>query len=177
MIRAVLPTMRAQGSGTIVNVSSVAGRITGAVQGLYSGSKHALEAISEALAVEVHMHGIRVALIEPGFFSTPILEKGPQGIGENEGGPYTAIQRRMSTLYLGASAQGAGDPIDVAKTIERAIATDKPEFRYPVGLDAPVFLEGRARMGDQEYVESFGREQTDEEWFAEFARRFPMPEA
>ena len=173
-IRAVLPAMRAQRSGTIVNVSSVAGRIVGGVNGLYSASKHALEAISEALAVEVRSHGIRVAVVEPGFFVTPILDKATGAITTGDDDPYAAIQRRMSTLYAAATAQG-GDPVDVAKMIEQAISDPAPRFRYPVGLDAPVFLEGRARMTDQEYIDAFGREQTDEEWFAEFARRFPMP--
>jgi NAD(P)-dependent dehydrogenase (short-subunit alcohol dehydrogenase family) len=177
MIRAVLPGMRERRSGTIVNVSSVAGLIVGGVNGLYAASKHALEAISEALALETYMHGIRVAVIEPGFFTTPILNKAPDAIAPDEAGPYAAIQRRMSMLYLGAAAQGAGDPLDVARVIEQAINTKEPALRYRVGIDAPVFIEGRAKMGDQEYVESFGREQTDEEWFAEFARRFPMPTA
>jgi NAD(P)-dependent dehydrogenase (short-subunit alcohol dehydrogenase family) len=177
MIRAVLPGMRERRSGTIINVSSVAGLIVGGVNGLYAASKHALEAISEALALETYMHGIRVAVVEPGFFTTPILNKAPDAIAPDETSPYSAITRRMSMLYLGAAAQGAGDPIDVARTIEQAITTKEPALRYRVGIDAPVFIESRAKMGDHEYIESFGREQTDEEWFAEFARRFPMPGA
>ena len=176
MIRAVLPAMRAQRSGTIVNVSSVAGRIVGAVNGLYSATKHALEAISEALAIEVRSHGIRVIVIEPGFFQTPILGKAAGAMGENPDGPYTAIQRRMGMLYVSATDAG-GDPADVARAIQEAIADPAPKFRYAVGLDAPVFLDGRARMTDEEYIEAFGHEQSDEEWFAEFARRFPMPSA
>jgi NAD(P)-dependent dehydrogenase (short-subunit alcohol dehydrogenase family) len=175
-VRAVLPGMRERGSGTIVNVSSVAGRIVGAVNGLYAASKHALEAMSEALAIEVFAHGIRVAVVEPGFFDTPILDKAPGAIAPEEAGPYDAIQRRMAGLYAGARQAGAGDALDVAKAIEQAIAPGAP-FRTLVGFDAVPFMEGRARMSDEEYIEAFGHEQTDEEWFAEFMRRFPMPAA
>jgi NAD(P)-dependent dehydrogenase (short-subunit alcohol dehydrogenase family) len=129
------------------------------------------------LALEVVSHGIRVAIIEPGFFNTPILDKASEPVIRDAGSPYEAIERRMGTLYAGAKTQGAGDPIDVAKMIEHAITTEKPQLRYHVGADAAPFVEGRARMGDQEYIESFGHEQTDVEWFAEFARRFPLPAA
>lgn len=172
LMRAVLPGMRERQSGTIVNVSSVAGRIVGGVNGIYSATKHALEAISEALALEVRALGVRVIVIEPGFFQTPILQKATGAIAEADG-PYADIQRRMATLYTVATAQG-GDPAEVAKVISDAVSTDAPRFRYAIGADAPVFLEGRAKMTDEEYIDAFGREQTDEAWFAEFARRFPL---
>ncbi len=173
--RAVLPSMRARGSGTIVNISSVAGLIVGAGNGLYAGTKHALEAMSEAMAIEVMQYGIRVAIIEPGFFATPIIDKAiastPGAAGD---GPYANIERRMAGIYMGGKA-AAQDPQLVAEMIEHAITTDAPKLRYRVGVDAEVFATRRPAMSDEEYVETFGRVQTDDEFFAAFARVFPMP--
>lgn len=173
--RAVLPSMRARGSGTIVNISSVSGLVVGASNGLYAGTKHALEAVSEALALEVMQFGIRVAIIEPGFFATPILDKAiastPGAAGD---GPYANIERRMAGIYMGGKG-AAQDPQLVAEAIEHAITTDAPKLRYRVGVDAEVFATRRPAMSDEEYIEIFGKAQTDEEFFASFVRVFPMP--
>ena len=176
--QAVLPSMRARGSGTIVQISSVAGHIVGLGNGLYAGTKHALEAMSEALAAEVLQFGIRVAIIEPGFFATPIIDKAVESVaaGAAGDGPYANVERRMAGIYMGGKA-AAQDPFQVAEVIEHAITTDTPKLRYLVGVDADVFMRERPRMTDEEYLQSFGRVQTDEEFFAEFMRRFPMPSA
>ncbi len=173
-IRAVLPGMRERDSGTIVNVSSVAGHVVGAGSGLYASTKHALRAMSEALALEVLQFGIRVAVIEPGFIATPIIDKATSTLSSSEDSSYAATERRMNAVYQGAKPL-AGHPQLVAEAIEHAIRTDDPKHRYLVGFDAAPFLDGRKRMTDEEYIEAFGRVQTDEEWFTEFAARFPMP--
>lgn len=172
--RAVLPGMRERGGGTIVNVSSVAGRVIGSGGGLYSGTKFALEAISEALALEVMSHGIRVAIVEPGFFATPIIDKAVGALSAPEDSPYAAAERRMGAIY-GAGKQGAADPQVVAEAVEHAISTDDPHLRYLVGVDAHVFTDGRARMTDEQYLHAFGRKMTDDEFWLEFATAFPMP--
>lgn len=175
MVRAVLPGMRERASGTIVNISSVAGLLVGGGNGLYCATKHALEAASETLAIEVKQFGIRVAIIEPGFFGTPIIDKAVDATGAHDAeGPYANIERRMNGVYQGGK-EVAGDPQEVAAAIEHAVTTDDPKLRYLVGVDAVPFIEGRARMSDEEYVHAFGRVMTDEEYFAEFAARFPMP--
>ncbi len=173
LIRAVLPGMRGQRSGAIVNVSSVAGKVAGMGSGLYAASKHALEAVSESLALETRAFGIRVVLIEPGFFKTPIIDKATGAIGLDESSPYADAERRIHAIYSSAHAIG-GDPQAVAEAIEHAITTDSPKLRYLVGADAEVFVNGRFAGTDEDWVD-FGREMSEDEFWAEFARRFPMP--
>ncbi len=169
MMQAVLPAMRERGSGTIVNISSVAGRLVSAGHGIYAATKYALEALSEAVAIETRRLGIRVIVIEPGFISTPILDKGVAvEVGE---GPYAPHLRRMQALYRHALA-GADPPGVVAQVIADALDDPTPRFRYLAGKDAPPVLEGRARMTDEEWID-MGREMTDDEYFAESGRRFP----
>ena len=169
MMQAVLPGMRARRSGTIVNISSVAGRLVSAGHGIYAGTKYALEAVSEAVAIETRRLGIRVILIEPGFVSTPILDKaGGVEVGD---GPYAPHLRRMQALYENARG-GAEPPSVVAEVIARALDDPNPRFRYLAGAGAAPVIDGRARMTDEEWID-MGREMTDEEYFAESARRFP----
>ncbi|MED5564302.1 MAG: SDR family oxidoreductase [Gemmatimonadota bacterium] len=168
MMQAVLPEMREQGSGTIVNMSSVAGRLVSPGHGIYAATKYALEALSEAVAIETRRLGIRVIVIEPGFISTPILDKG--GAVEVGDGPYAVHLKRMQSLYRNARG-GADPPSAVAEVIADALDDPTRRFRYIAGKDAPPVLNGRARMTDEEWID-MGREMTDEEYFAESGRRF-----
>ena len=168
MMQAVLPGMRERGSGTIVNISSVAGRIVSAGHGIYAATKYALEALSEAVAIETRRFGIRIIVIEPGFISTPILDKG--GDVEIGDGPYAVHLRRMQALYRKARG-GAEPPSVVAEVIADSLDDPNPRFRYLAGEGASPVLDGRARMTDEEWID-LGREMTDDEYIAESARRF-----
>lgn len=165
--------MREQGSGAIINVTSVAGRIVAHSMGPYPASKHALEALSEQLAIEVRGQGIQVAIVEPGFLRMPMLDRGLASIRNDEASPYVDLERRIYALFE-QGRQAAGDPRGVAETILHAVTTDQPRLRYLVGMDAEIFLDGRRRMSDEEWVD-FGRTRTDEEYWAEFMQRFPVP--
>ena len=173
VIRAVLPGMRERGSGTIINVSSVAGRLAAPAYVQYHSSKWALECATETLAIEVKQFGIRVAAVEPGFFVTPILDKAVSQWNEREASPYEDIERRMRDLYA-IAGQNGGDPAVVAATIYEAATTATPKLRWPIGADAQPFIDGRNRLTDEAY-QVLGERMTDEQWWAKFAELFPMP--
>jgi NAD(P)-dependent dehydrogenase (short-subunit alcohol dehydrogenase family) len=168
--RAVLPTMRTQRSGIIVNISSVAGKIAGPAMGVYPASKFALEAASEALAREVYPLGIRVAIVEPGFVVTPILDKGLDTLTLDPSSPYADVERRVYGMFTNAKVIGAS-PESTAEVIAEAIDAKEFRLRYPCGEGARVFLNGRARVSDEEWI-ALGRPMTDEEYGAEMGKMF-----
>lgn len=154
MIRAVLPAMRERGSGTVVNVTSVAGRIVSATHSHYAASKSALEALSESLAQEVAAFGIRVAIIEPGVVDTPIFSKHPESF---EGaGPYQAHSNRLWQFFQSRLKEGATQPDAVAEVIEHAVTATEPRLRYLVGPDAQAVVAVRAAVTDEEWVRMRG---------------------
>jgi len=166
MTRAVLPAMREQRSGAIVNVSSVWGRVAVAGHGHYCAAKHALEAASEALAQEVFAFGIRVAIVEPGVVTTPIFTKARRFA--DAASPYAVHVRRLLLLYQLATPN---QPADVARVIYEAVTTERPVVRYPVGADAERVITGRQRVSDEDYAAT-GREMTEEEFVALTRRRY-----
>ena len=166
MTQAVLPAMRAQRSGAIVNVSSVWGRVAIAGHGHYCAAKHALEAASEALAQEVFAFGIRVAIVEPGVVVTPIFQKAKRFA--DPGSPYAVHVRRLLLLYQ-LAMKTPSQPADAARVIYEAALGDTPKVRHIVGEDARKVLTGRARLSDEEYVATGG--EMSEEQFLELNRR------
>ncbi len=133
--RTVLPGMRARGEGRIVNVSSVAGRISTPLMGWYCASKHALEGVTDALRVEVEADGIRVVLVEPGMFGTDIWS------AAQDGGFPAPTSARYAAAYARAEAVAARsdrlpDPVWVARTVRVALSNPVPMARYVVGADA-----------------------------------------
>ena len=134
--RLVLPGMRERGTGRIVNVSSIAGRVTTPMTGWYCASKHALEALSDALRQEVGSFGIKVVLVEPGGFGTGIWEQANDRLPGSVDGPYAGAYERARTLS--AAAKRLPDPIWVARTIRLALGVPYPLARYLVGVDAVV---------------------------------------
>jgi NAD(P)-dependent dehydrogenase (short-subunit alcohol dehydrogenase family) len=146
MIQAVLPQMRARGSGTIVNVSSVSGRVVSPHGGFYSASKFALEAVSEALHIEAGHFGIRTIIIEPGYFRTSIGDSSVRyGVDEPPYDELETIVQRMTDQIGRAEAPG---PEIVAAAIADAVESDGGSPRVPVGDDAAMILSTRASMDD-----------------------------
>lgn len=152
MVNAVLPIMRQQGSGQIINLSSAAGLLTTPpFFGVYSASKHALEGYTEGLRYEVRPFSIRVSLVEPGYFATKIAET--IEMPDRALAAYTARREQAATLdRLGI--QAGRDPILVAQIIARIIHSRTPRLRYVVGLDAQVMSMAK-RLLPFAFVEHF----------------------
>ena len=162
-IQAVLPGMRERRNGCIVNVTSVAGRLSAAVQSPYSASKWALEALSESLACEMRAFGVRVAVVEPGVIATPIFGKSRPP----ERPSIYPHERRLNALYA-ASLKNPVSPYVVAEVIRGIVDSDSWKLRYPVGPDAAPLLGRRAAITDEEWIAAAAV--SDEEWKARIKR-------
>ena len=151
LIRAVLPHMRAREEGTIVNLSSVAGRVAFPGGGAYCGSKFALEAMSDALRAEVGTFGIDVVLVEPGPVDTGFQERADRevnGNGETDGldrsGAYESFYESFTDVHsIGDGGPGTVGPERVADVVVRVAETHCPRARYPVGTAARAGMLGR----------------------------------
>lgn len=159
-VKHVLPTMRERGSGCIVNISSVAGRIAFGGTSAYNASKFALEAFTECLAQEVQSSGIRVALVEPGIIDTAMATTNLPQYDERTIYPHG---RRIRAFFTN-SAKSEAPPALVAEMIRYAIESGDSRLRYPVGPDALAFLGWRTALGDAEWV-GLGGLQDDADYF------------
>jgi NAD(P)-dependent dehydrogenase (short-subunit alcohol dehydrogenase family) len=169
-IHAVLPSMRERRSGTIVNVTSLAGLVPIPNQVPYSASKFALEAAAEALAHEVARFGIRIVNIEPGVVMTNIFENSAETTRYDKTSPYQPIMRRNGKFYS-AGFRDPSSPQDVAEAILEAITTKDYRLRWPVGRDAIGLSTGRRRMSDEQWI-ALGADLSDEDYNREFLDRF-----
>ena len=167
-IQAVLPQMRERGSGVIVNITSVTGRIAALAQSPYVTSKWAFEGLSEGLAQELAPWGIRVAIIEPGVTKSAIFAKNIDA--PNSSGAYETHYRRMFQFYAAGMAQ-ATDPFEVAEVIHRAITTDEPQLRYPVSWCGPEMAALHDRISDDDWI-GLGAIEDDDAYNRRFAEIF-----
>lgn len=147
-IQAVLPTMRNQKSGIIVNVSSVAGRIGFPATPAYISSKFALEGLSESMRYELMPFGIKTIIIEPGVVKTNLFSSMRKSIKPDS--VYKDITEKVMK-GLGMMSEMATPPQEVANAIIRAISSENPLPRYPVGNDALMFLEAKKAKTDIEF--------------------------
>lgn len=166
-MQAVLPSMRSRGAGCIINVTSVAGRISSSPLGPYAASKFALEAISEALAQEVKGLGIRVAIVHPGIIDTDMA----RAITAEQDTSLYPHGHRTAGLFA-ASLMTPTGPEVVADKIRDIVESDSARLRYPVGPDAEPFLAWRASMTDEEWVDWGATD--DQSWYASVERDFGL---
>ena len=149
--RAMLPALRLA-RGRIVFVSSIGGRVAMAYTAPYAASKHALEAIGDALRVELHTSGVQVALVEPGSVATPIWDKSRLEADRVTVPPelqaqYGHVPAAMDKVLEDTAKRGVA-PEAVAQTIERALTAPRMRARYVVGRDAKVMLAAKRLLPD-----------------------------
>ena len=146
MTTAVAPAMRAQGSGVIVNMSSVQGRVGTPLGGIYSASKAAIESYSESAHFELSHFGVRLVIIQPGYFDTPMATKGSDELVE--GTPYEELATQWSSGSDSLNPAGRPGPEVVAAAIVDALEDLETPLRVPVGDDSVMVLGARAAMDD-----------------------------
>jgi NADP-dependent 3-hydroxy acid dehydrogenase YdfG len=169
MCQLVLPGMRDQGWGKIVNIGSMGGKLTFPGGGLYHATKYAVEAISDALRFEVRGFGIDVILIEPGLIKTSFGDVASAAVAEtHDDGPYADFNRRVAKMtadaYKGPMIKLGGGPDRVAQTIAQALAAKRPRARYPVTASARLLINQR-------------RFTPDRVWDLIMRAQFPTPKA
>jgi NADP-dependent 3-hydroxy acid dehydrogenase YdfG len=164
----VLPGMRAQRWGKVVNIGSMGGRLTFPGGGIYHATKYALEAVSDALRFELRGFGIDVILIEPGLIVTRFGETAAGSVGESGDGPYAEFNRTVAEktegVYQGPMARLGGPPEAVAETIAKALKAKRPKARYPVTPSARIMMGQRRLLPDAA-------------WDAMMRTQFPTPRA
>ncbi|CAN5275658.1 oxidoreductase [soil metagenome] len=169
LIQAVLPGMRRAGWGRIVNMSSMGGKLTFPGGGLYHASKHAMEALSDALRFEVRGFGVDVIVVEPGIITTGFASAAASSVsaGTASEGPYddfnSAVAVAKQMVYEGGALRRlGGGPGAFARVIERALEAKHPRARYPVTASARLLMTARKVMPDGA-------------WDAFMRRQFPQP--
>ena len=149
----VLPLMRRQNTGTIVNVSSVGGRIGLPALSAYHSTKFALEGLSESIAFELEPFGIRVVIIEPGVIRTNILNSSSSAKKAlDPKSPYFSLSQKLNDNFKSMmESESTSSPEEVAKVILQAVTSENPRLRYSVGDDAANLIHARENMPDKEF--------------------------
>jgi short-subunit dehydrogenase len=149
----VTPHMRAQGSGRIINISSIAGKIYEPLGGWYHAAKFAVEGLSDSLRIELRPFGIHVVLIEPGPILTEWNAIARQSLVDSSAGtPYEKQARSVARVLKTADRPGAGSkPVAVARKIAKAATAGNPSARYPVGRGAGTILRARWLLPDRAF--------------------------
>lgn len=147
----LLPAMRAKGRGTIVNITSMGGKIYTVLGAWYHATKHALEGWSDSLRLELEPFGIRVVVIEPGLIETGFGAAASTGILERSGdGPYAKVAQSVAASMERSYSHGRGtDPKVIAEVVGEAVKSPRPKTRYAAGKYAKMMIWVRKWLGDR----------------------------
>lgn len=163
MCQLVLPKMREQRSGRIVNISSIGGTLVFPGGGIYHATKYAVEALSDALRFELKGFGIRVVIVEPGIIRTRFAEAVSTALPQTDSAdPYASFNAAVEQSTHNAYEKGTmigrlgGEPEAVAKVIERAITAKSPKTRYRVTPSARLLIPSRGLMTDRTWDRLMG---------------------
>ena len=160
-IREVLPTMRRQRNGTIINISSIAGVIGFVGMGAYVSTKFAIEGLTQSLRLELAPFGIRAMVIEPGVIKTNILDSSPVAKGaQSKSSAYKEMMQQFNEI-MNSLVKNASEPIVVANQVLRAATEMQPKMRYPAGPDAEMILAAREQKTDEELEEFMAKMMVD----------------
>jgi NAD(P)-dependent dehydrogenase (short-subunit alcohol dehydrogenase family) len=149
--QAILPIMRKQEFGIIVNMSSGAGRLGYPGGSAYVSTKFAVEGLSESMAYELEPFGIKVVLVEPGvirtnFANAMVVAKKSQ----DPNSPYSQIMQKMATSFEHMMENGSSPDL-VAKVVLKAVTSENPSLRYLAGKDIETWMEGKRNKSDEEF--------------------------
>jgi NAD(P)-dependent dehydrogenase (short-subunit alcohol dehydrogenase family) len=150
----ILPIMRKHKGGTIVNVSSVGGRIGLPGLSAYHSTKFALEGLSESISYELEPFGIRVVIIEPGFVRTNIMNSSVIARKAlDTKSPYFSLIQQLEKSFKSAmeNTSASSPPEEVAKVVLQAVTSESPKLRYAVGNDASTMIQAKTTMSDTEF--------------------------
>nr|WP_145164115.1 SDR family oxidoreductase [Paenibacillus terrae] len=150
--RALLPHFRTQGGGTVINVSSVGGRVAFPLLSLYHASKWAVEGFSESLYYELAKLNIRVKLVEPGNVATDFTGRSLDVLKDDSLEAYAAYTGTVMKKQLESFETQSSTPEHIAKTIYEAAVDPSPRFRYIAGPDAEFLLDLRSRVPEEEFM-------------------------
>lgn len=147
----LLPAMRKKGAGTIVNITSMGGKIYTLLGGWYHATKHALEGWSDCLRLELAPFGIRVVVVEPGLIETAFGDVAADGLVKRSGsGPYAELAQAVDKSTKAAYGHGRGtDPDVIARIVSQAVRSKKPRTRYVAGKYAKPMIMIRTWLGDR----------------------------
>ncbi len=166
MCQLVLPSMREQRAGRIVNISSMGGRLVFPGGGAYHATKYAVEALSDALRFEVAGFGVQVVLVEPGLITTNFENAAVASMEGNDDGPYAEfnaeVAKTTKEVYAGPMRRLGGGPESVARVIEKSLTARRPRIRYTVTPSAALSIRSRNLMGARG-------------WDAMLKTQFPQP--
>ena len=149
--QAVLPIMRKQKSGIIVNISSGAGRFGYPGGSAYVSTKFAIEGLSESMAYELEPFGIRVVLVEPGVIKTNFVNSIVAAKkSQDPNSPYAQLMQNVATSFQHMIEGGSSTDV-VAKVVLKAVTSENPTLRYLAGNDVETWIEGKKSMSDEEF--------------------------